>query len=221
MTTIYFDTETIEIPSWVNDHDSFRRWAQSDDFPELGRICYIDQKICVDMSKEQFFSHNQVKNEIAFILTGLVKKGRMGRYVPDGMLFSNVVTGLTTQPDGAFIASSSLESGQVKLVEGASSGFVELEGVPDMILEVVSDASVKKDTIRLVEQYWRAGIPEYWLVDARRGSVRFDILRHGGKGYTPARTASGYVKSQVFGKSFCLTRQLDDAGIPEFTLAVR
>jgi hypothetical protein len=179
MTTIYFETETIEIPSWVTDHASFRRWARSEDFPESGRICFINEKIFVDVSKEQFFSHNQVKQEFSVVLGSLAKKSRLGRYVPDGMLFSNTEAELTTQPDGAFISQGTLKSGQVTLVEGAVSGFVELEGIPDMVLEVVR------------------------------------------KGHTPARSASGHVKSQVFGKSFRLTRQLDDDGNPEFTLSVR
>jgi Uma2 family endonuclease len=221
MTTIHFDFETIEIPTSVTDHAGFRRWALSSEFPESGRICFIDEKICVDMSKEQFFSHNQVKQEFNRVLGDLVKKGRLGRYVPDGMLFSNIGAELTTQPDGAFISRRTLESGRVRLVEGASSGFVELEGIPDMVLEVVSDASFKKDTVILLDQYWRAGIPEYWLVDARSDELHFDIYRHSAKGYTPARSISGHLKSHVFGKSFKLSRQLDEDASPEFTLWIR
>lgn len=221
MTTIHFDTETIEIPAWVADHAGFRQWALSDEFPEAGRICFIDEKICVDMSKEQFFSHNQVKQEFNRVLGDLVKKARLGRYVPDGMLFSNLEAELTTQPDGAFISHQALETGRVKLLEGASSGFVALEGIPDMILEVVSDASFKKDTVVLMDQYWRAGIPEYWLVDARSEELRFDMYRRGAKGYQPARSVSEHLKSHVFGKSFHLARHRDEAGNPEFTLSVR
>jgi Uma2 family endonuclease len=221
MTTIYFDTETIEIPSWVCDHASFRRWARSEDFPESGRICFINRKFCVDVSKEQFFTHNQLKNEFAFVLTGFIKTGRLGRFVPDGMLLSNVEAAFTTQPDGAFVSREALRSGRVKLIEGATNGFVELEGVPDMVLEIVSDSSVKKDTIVLVDQYWQAGIPEYWLVDAREETIRFDILRQGAKGYTAVRKLAGYAKSQIFNKSFRLTRQLDESGDPEFSLSIR
>src|SRR5256885_8764701 len=47
-------------------------------------------------------------------------------------------------------------------------GYLELEGTPDMVLEVVSESSVQKDTKRLRQLYWQAGIREYWLVDARR-----------------------------------------------------
>jgi Uma2 family endonuclease len=221
MNTLIFENETIQIPAWVNDHANFRRWALSDAFPESGRICYLDQGFWVDVSKEQFFSHNQVKNEFNLVVGGLVKKNRLGRYIPDGMLLSNTVAEFTTQPDGAFVSHASLKQGRVKLVPGTSDGFVELEGVPDMVLEVVSNSSVLKDTVTLVDQYGRAGIPEYWLVDARGERLEFDIFRMTPDGFLATRKQAGWLKSQVFGKSFLLTRRLDDSENPEYTLSVR
>src|SRR5262249_36027312 len=152
------------------------------EFPETGRICYLDGEVWVDMSKEQFFSHNQVKSEYNIVLGTLVKNERLGRYIPDGMLLSNVEANLTAQPDGAFVSRASWETGRVRLIEGVREGYVELEGTPDMVLEVVSASSVVKDTVTLRALYWRAGIREYWLVDTRGDQLKFDILRWGVKG---------------------------------------
>jgi Uma2 family endonuclease len=63
----------------------------------------------------------------------------------------------------------------------------ELEGSPEMVLEVVSETSVHKDTEELRELYWHAGTLEYWLVDARTDATHFDILHYGRKGYTTTR----------------------------------
>jgi Uma2 family endonuclease len=52
-----------------------------------------------------------------------------------------------------------------------------------MVLEAVSDSSVRKDLKTLRRAYFRAGIPEYWLIDARKPAVTFDILRRGTRGY--------------------------------------
>jgi len=52
---------------------------------------------------------------------------------------------------------------------------LELEGTPDMVLEVVSASSVVKDTETLLQLYWQAGIPEYWLVDARGEALEFTV----------------------------------------------
>lgn len=89
MNTFVVESEIVRIPAQVTDLDSFRRWARSDDFPETGRICYLNGEVWVDMSKEQFFSHNQVKGEFNVALGGLTKQQRLGRYVPDGMLLSS------------------------------------------------------------------------------------------------------------------------------------
>jgi Uma2 family endonuclease len=216
------DGQAIHIPAWVEDHASFRRWAHSDEFPErTGRVCYLAGEVWVDMSKEQIFTHNQVKAEIVRVLGNHAKAERLGRFFPDGVLLSNVEAGLTSQPDGAFVARGTLESGRVRPVEGAKEGYVELEGAPDLVLEVVSDSSVEKDTVTLRQLYWQAGIREYWRVDARGERLRFDILRRTGKGYTSRRSRGGWAKSEVFGRSFRLTRQADELGNPEYSLEVQ
>jgi Uma2 family endonuclease len=221
MNTFVLDAEVVRVPSWVVDLDSFRRWAQSDEFPETGRICYLHGEVWVDMSREQVFSHNQVKNEFNPVVGGLVKAGRLGRYFPDGLLLSNADADLSSTPDGTFVSRESLRRERVRLVEGVQEGFVELEGTPDMVLEVVSASSVEKDTVVLRDLYWQADIPEYWLVDARGERLAFDILRHTARGYVTTRRQEGWLKSAVFGKSFRLTRQMDALGHPEYTLAVR
>ena len=90
-----------------------------------------------------------------------------------------------------------------------------------MVLEVVSPTSRQKDTVVLRDLYWRAGVAEYWLVEPRRDDLAFDVLRHGPKGYLATRKQGGWLKSNVFGKSFRVTRDTDPRGDPVYTLAVR
>src|ERR1700730_1364277 len=101
MSTIVLDTQSVHIPPSVADLESFRRWARSEDFPENGRVCYLGGEVWVDMSKEQF-THNQVKGEIASVLTRLCKHAPAGRYFSDGYLLSNATADLSTNPDGMF-----------------------------------------------------------------------------------------------------------------------
>jgi Uma2 family endonuclease len=90
------------------------------------------------------------------------------------------------------------------------------------VVEVVSDSSEDKDLVKLRSDYFRAGIPEYWIVDARDGALNFDILKRGSRGYTTTRTqADGWLKSAVFGRSFRLTQATDPLGNPQFTLEHR
>jgi Uma2 family endonuclease len=213
-------TADIRVPGWVQELASFRRWTDSDDFPEDCRISYLDGEIWVDMSKEQLFSHNRLKAQMSAVLEGLVRERDLGYFFVDGVRLSPPEANLSQIPDALFFSWDTYERGRVRLIEGAAGGFNEIEGSPDMILEVVSDSSVHKDTVLLKERYGRAGIPEYWLVDAR-GDLKFDLFRHTARGYVARRKQDGWLRSDVFGKSFRLTQQADALGNPSFTLDVR
>src|SRR5437867_2245621 len=113
MNTFVVDDDAVIVPSWVVDHAAFRRWARSEDFPEMGSVCFLNGGVWVDMSKEQLFSHNQAKHEYDFVLTGLIRAAKSGRYFPDGVLYSNEDAGLTTQPDGIFVSTQSFATGKV------------------------------------------------------------------------------------------------------------
>lgn len=210
----------VKIPLWVIDLDSFRAWMDRDDFPDKGRLDYIKGEVWVDMSKEQVFTHASAKNEFNIVLGSMIKVGRLGLYLPDGVLLSNVDADIAVKPDAVFVSHAARQD-HVRLLEGKKSGYVEMEGSPDMVLEVVSDNSVRKDTQQLHQDYWQAGIREYWLVDARTEPLIFDILRHTPKGYRKTLKKDGWIKSAVFGKAFRLTQRTSDYGDPEFALEVR
>jgi Uma2 family endonuclease len=220
--TIIGEMGSLDLPESDMSLETFRAWVHSDLVPEKGvRLCYLDGEVWIDMSKGQVFSHNQVKLQYEIVLGTLTKHDRLGRFFPDGMLLVNRDANLGAGPDGIFVSEKSLRSGRVRFVEGKKGGYVEIEGSPDMVLEIVSDGSVTKDTEKLLELYWRAGIREYWLVDVRGESVFFESYRHTSKCYVATTKERGWVKSKVFGKSFRLTQGTDERGNPEFTLAVK
>jgi Uma2 family endonuclease len=221
MVTVVTETDQVRVPSWVVDLESFRRWADADDFPEAGRVWFLKGEVWLDMSKEQVLSHVLVKTKIAYTLTGLVEAGQLGMYLGDGALLSNELADISGKPDGMFLANATLQSGRARLVEGMEEGYLEVEGSPDMVLEVVSRTSVRKDTVTLRQAYWEAGVREYWLVDARKEPVAFDILRHTARGYSAARKPQGWVKSAGFGKAFRLVVRTSPLGHPDYTLEVR
>jgi Uma2 family endonuclease len=212
--------ELIRIPAEVVDLESFCRWATSDQFPEHGRISYLRGEIWVDLSMEKFYTHNQAKTEITHVLYALVKSAGTGRYLGDGMRLRNDAADISSEPDGMYVSYEALKEGRVVRVDDPDC--LILAGAPEMVLEIVSDSSVAKDTVQLRDLYWGAGVLEYWLIDVRGGKIHFDLLKHGAKGYTATRKqAGGWLKSAVFGKSFRLTQQADPLGDPFFVLDVR
>jgi Uma2 family endonuclease len=173
MSTIQFETEAVHLPLWVTDLESFRRWMDSEESPEKATVCYLAGEVWVEMSKKQ---------------------KRLGRYFSDGLFLTNIDADLSTKPDGTFASRATFDSGRVQLIEGAQEGFVELEGTPDMVLEVASSSSVSKDTEWLRDLSWQAGIAEYWPVDCRGERLEFEILRHTSRGYSASRKTGGWIK---------------------------
>jgi hypothetical protein len=39
--------ETVDVPFWVVDFDSFRRWARSEEFPRRGQFAYLGDHLWV------------------------------------------------------------------------------------------------------------------------------------------------------------------------------
>ena len=141
--TVVIEGDGVAVPAEVTDLASFRRWTVSEDFPEQGRVSYLAGEIWIDMSMEQLFTHNKVKTEFFIVLGSLIKSGRLGDFFSDGASISCPQADLSTVPDAVFLSRRSVRTGRVRLVAGAHQGFVEIEGSPDMALEVVSDGSFR------------------------------------------------------------------------------
>lgn len=221
--TVIFE-ERVEIPLNIRSLADFRCWALSADFPQCGRIDFVEGRIEVDMSPEDFFCHGILKTEILGVLYRLVKHKQQGHLVCDRTRVSSIEADLSSEPDIVYISHGALAGGRVRLVQhssGEPGRYVELEGAPDLVIEIVSDSSVKKDTQRLPAAYFKAGVCEFWLVDARGQTPLFTIHQPGDRGYHPvAVDADGFQQSIVFNCGFRLDGSRDKQGRWIFDLRV-
>jgi Uma2 family endonuclease len=210
----------LHIPGEVRDLASFRRWALTFECVPRLRLAWLAGVLWVDRTMEQLYTHNQVKAQIGAVLTVLVNGLGQGLYIPDGMQLSNTKADLSTIPDGAYASFDAMDTGRCREVPGKQTGVVELEGSPEMVLEVVSESSVDKDMERLPRLYHLAEVREYWRVDAR-GDLRFEILRWTDTGYVATPEPDGWWRSDGFGRSFRLTQGTYPRGQLRVTLEVR
>lgn len=222
--TVVFE-EQVEIPLDLRSLAEFRRWALSDGFPERGRIDFLAGRIEVDMSPEDFFCHGTLKVELIRVLSQRVKDASSGHLVTDRTRVSCPDADLSAEPDIVFVSNETLETGRARLVAAATGEpgrYVELEGAPDLVVEIVSDRSVVKDTHRLPEAYFKAGVREFWLADARSEPLVF-LIHHRGKTSFQAvePDSEGFQSSPVSGRRFRLDGRRDPQGNWTFDLRER
>lgn len=206
--------EQCQIPGDVGSLEAFRRWARSPAFPEAGRIDWVESCIEVDMSPEDIFTHGTLKSAIVARLWSLAATRGMHLFTGETRV-SSAVADLSVEPDVVVLSEAALATGRVRLVPAAGGRpdrFVELEGGPDLVVEIVSDASVKKDTERLPPAYHAAGVREFWLVDARGPDVSLTIHRWEPAGWAADMGEGGMCRSAVFACGFTLTRSRNPQG---------
>lgn len=208
-----FVEETYTIPAEATTSlVAFRHWASSDDSPDRGRFDYINGEIDVEWEPEELDTHGALKGELLTAIANRVKDLKLG-YVFTRARFSSPSADLSAQPDAMLIAYVAIESGHVRLVPkagGEPGRYVEIEGPPDLIVEVVSDSTVHKDTTRLPRAYFEAGVKEFWLADGRKEELTFVVHRRGESGFEPVTAdADGFQPSLVLGTSFRLDRSRD------------
>jgi Uma2 family endonuclease len=211
----------LEIPP-IRNLAEFREWACSDEFPERGRIDYIDGSIeILDMAPEALGSHGSPKMEIVSVIHHRLKSRRSGKVFVDRTRLSCPKTGLSVEPDVLFVSHEAIESGRARFVPLRSHPYeyIEVEGEADLVVEIVSHSSVTKDRVRLPEQYFASGVREFWLVDGRGADLEFDIFRRGRTGFVRTKKdADGFVRSKVLAGSFRLDRSRDVLGPWEYEL---
>lgn len=201
----------IDVPATASTLDGFREWARSDHYPECGHITFVGGRLMIDMSPERYETHLKIKEAISRIVGTLVADRDLGDFYPDGGFVTNEDANISNEPDGMFATWKTLESGKLApprdlLQDGKH---IELVGTPDWVCEIVSDSSVEKDSEVLLHAYHKAGIAEYWLVDARGETIDFQVLAWQPEGYVAVRQQNGWRKSTVFDCQFQLTRHRD------------
>lgn len=217
--------EDVLIPAGIFELARFREWSLGVSFPEHGRIDYLDGQVEVDLSPEDVHLHGTVKTAIAGILYSLVVQPQLGIVLVDRTRVVSPQAGLSVEPDLMVALHGSFTAGKIREVpSGRKVGRTpELEGAPDLVVEVLSDSSEKKDRERLPPLYARAGVSELWLVDVRkRDRIDFEVQVLGPEGYALQRPdVDGWAFSPVLGLEVRLLRSTGPRGLPHYELQHR
>ena len=219
MATPALTVHGIEIPWESQTLDGFRTWVAT--FDERGpRVSFARGRVHVDMGPQSYDTHEPLVGALNAALRTLARELDLGRYFLPPSWFTHEATGLSTEPDGFLALWSSLEG---KGLEINPDRRTEMVGHPDMVLEVVSDTSRRKDLVEHVTDYALAGVREYWIADARQECVVFRILRlEADAAYAEiSPDGEGWISSPVWQRSFRVRRLPERAGLSDFALDIR
>jgi Uma2 family endonuclease len=206
--------EELSIPAGVSDLDRFRRWTSGENFPQRGRIDYLSGTVEVDLSPEDLYTHGVVKTTLTARLHSLIVDSGRGSLFSDRTRIVSPTARLSVEPDVVVVLWESLQQGRIREIPAAKAGegrFIELEGAPDLVVEIISDSSEKKDRERLPHFYAAAGVPELWLADCRGTELVFEIHTLGPAGYeTKTPDAEGWRLSPLLGRRVRLVRRRNE-----------
>ena len=115
--------------------------------------------------------HNNVGGKLYLLIGMYVATNKLGLVFNDHMDF-HFPDGNVIQPDFAFV---SAENDRLVIDNKNST----IHGVPDMVAEIFSRSTMKRDIGIKKDIYERNGVKEYWMIDPWRESVAVYILRDG------------------------------------------
>lgn len=178
-----------------------------------------------ESSPEDLFTHRVVKTTIVAALARRIDEAVPGYLFSDRTRVASAAGSISVEPDIVLITASSLRAGLVRLIPKRSSEprrYVEIEGAAVLIVEIVSDSSVVKDTQRLPVAYHRGGVRELWLVDARARELVFAVHHSGPESFLRVEPdADGFCRSDVLGCHVRLDREDSAEGLFRYELSIR
>ncbi len=154
-----------EIPNDKISYQKFLEWNG-----EVGWFEWVDGEV-IEMSNPSL-THQDLSDFLTSLLRFFIEAKRLGRVVsaPFQIKFDFRPSG--RQPDIMFISNENLHRLEKQYVDGTA----------DLIIEIVSPESVTRDTLDKFEEYEKAGVKEYWILDYKTRTANFYGFE-GGKKY--------------------------------------
>ena len=143
--------------------------------PEGGPVRYeiIDGDLCMTPAPSP--RHQEISKNLLFEIEHFLRTNPLGEIfaAPYDVVFSQEPPQVVV-PDLVFVAAEHLSLITEK----------NLQGVPDLLVEILSPTTATIDHRVKHSLYERVGVPEYWIVDPERNSVQ--VFRLSGGRYAEA-----------------------------------
>lgn len=137
-------------------YDEFLSWANEDVHAE-----WVDGEVIVFMPPKT--RHQQVLGFLFAVLGAFIDFTGLGKLFPAP--FEMRLARSAREPDILFVAKEHLD----RLTPE------RLLGPADLVAEIVSDESARRDRVEKFNEYMEAGVREYWVIDPRPGREQADF----------------------------------------------
>jgi Uma2 family endonuclease len=111
--------------------------------------------------------HQSVRSLLSTLLVPFVRVFNLGMVLTAPVMMRATPDGPAREPDTIFVAAEHLD----RVTEQ------RLVGPADLVVEIISTESARRDRAEKFYEYQEAGIAEYLLLDPRRGKERVDLYR--------------------------------------------
>ena len=153
-------TEQVDVPTRLTmTFEEFRDW-----YTEGRRGEWVDGEVIPFVAPKTI--HQRLSIFLAWLLSVYVRDHGLGEVLP-GPEMRLRDGGSYREPDIAFVATA--HAGRI-----SADG---IDGPADLVIEIVSDDSVRRDRKHKFDEYEAAGVREYWVVDPRPNR-RFVLAYH-------------------------------------------
>ncbi|MBM3127264.1 MAG: Uma2 family endonuclease [Chloroflexi bacterium] len=151
-------------------------------YPEQGQWTYDDWARLPDdgtryevidgelfMTPPPAIAHQYSLDGLLFAMTSFVKARRLGRVISSPVGVRLPAQPVPLEPDIVFVSAARKSIIAEKYIEG----------VPDLVVEILSPSNWIYDRKEKFQVYRAAGVPEYWIVDYRAKTVEVFVFEKG------------------------------------------
>jgi Uma2 family endonuclease len=168
----------------------FRRWVEHRPRADINHYELIQGRIVMTPPAGRL--HASIEAALVHLLREHAVATRLGTVFGSSAGY-NLSSGDTVEPDVSFVSRERLAAAP----GGGPDEF--LRAAPNLVIEILSPSTAKRDLTEKKSIYERNGVDEYWIVDPRHKAVT--VFHLGEDGYDAGTIfKSGAVRSQVLPK---------------------
>lgn len=185
------------VPAEAFTQAEFKRWVERRPLSDANRYELIDGRIV--MTPPAGWGHGEIEANVVSILREFVRKHDLGRVFGSSTGY-NFAPRSTLEPDASFIAHGRWAKGP----HTRPGQFLRI--VPNLVVEILSPSTSRRDRLEKKKLYEEHGVDEYWVIDPNRREV------------TVFRLADGRYST---GEVFTAGQKLRSGVLPGFVVPVR